>query len=106
MGLILKGIKKRFSSGFCLDINDLVFPKGEVSVIMGGNGSGKTTLLNVAAYLDEPDEGEVVLETEEALLTDSLLEKRRRIGYVMQELFLFWSRYIFEWRYLLKFLLN
>ncbi len=35
---------------------------GSLAVLAGPSGSGKTTLLQVAGLLDEPDEGEVLLE--------------------------------------------
>lgn len=35
--------------------------EGEYVAIMGESGSGKTTLLNILAALDQPTDGEVVL---------------------------------------------
>lgn len=41
---------------------DLVIPKGQVTVLIGGNGSGKSTLLRSMARLLKPDGGSVVLD--------------------------------------------
>ncbi|MBU0570907.1 MAG: ABC transporter ATP-binding protein [Candidatus Omnitrophica bacterium] len=73
--LCLEGIKKNYSGGFSLNIDTLVFLKGQVYVIMGPNGSGKTALLNIASSLEKPDKGQV--------------KRAREVGYVMQEAFLF-----------------
>jgi putative ABC transport system ATP-binding protein len=41
---------------------DLVFQAGEFTAIVGPSGSGKTTLLNIIGGLDDPTEGEVVID--------------------------------------------
>jgi putative ABC transport system ATP-binding protein len=63
--------------------------EGELVAVMGPSGSGKSTLLNLAGGLDRPTQGEVVVDgtvlgacgrRELAAL------RRRRIGYVFQDL--------------------
>ena len=62
---------------------------GELVAVMGPSGSGKSTLLNLAGGLDRPTQGEVVVE-DQPLRTLSLRQlaalRRRRIGYVFQDL--------------------
>ncbi|MBO0870893.1 MAG: ABC transporter ATP-binding protein [Micromonosporaceae bacterium] len=62
---------------------------GELVAVMGPSGSGKSTLLNLAGGLDRPSQGEVVVE-QVALGTASRRRlaalRRRRIGYVFQDL--------------------
>ncbi|MCO1618160.1 ABC transporter ATP-binding protein [Micromonospora tulbaghiae] len=62
---------------------------GELVAVMGPSGSGKSTLLALAGGLDRPTGGQVVVEGE-ALVGLSARElarlRRRRIGYVFQDL--------------------
>jgi putative ABC transport system ATP-binding protein len=62
---------------------------GELVAVMGPSGSGKSTLLNLAGGLDRPTRGEVVVEgtalggcSRQALAA----LRRRRVGYVFQDL--------------------
>ncbi|MDP9849439.1 ABC transporter ATP-binding protein [Streptosporangium lutulentum] len=62
---------------------------GELVAVMGPSGSGKSTLLNLAGGLDLPTSGEVVVEgTPLAGLKAAALAalRRRRVGYVFQDL--------------------
>jgi len=62
---------------------------GELVAVMGPSGSGKSTLLNLAGGLDRPSEGEVAVEgTVLAKCSRRALAalRRRRIGYVFQDL--------------------
>ncbi|HEX6675523.1 MAG TPA: ABC transporter ATP-binding protein [Actinomycetes bacterium] len=62
---------------------------GELVAVMGPSGSGKSTLLNLAGGLDRPTEGEVVVDgTQLGGLSRRALAalRRRRIGYVFQDL--------------------
>lgn len=47
-----------------LSIDELHFPAGKTTAVLGPNGSGKTTLLRVVAGLERPNEGRVVVGTE------------------------------------------
>ncbi len=62
---------------------------GELVAVMGPSGSGKSTLLNLCGGLDAPSRGEVVVEGEVlGTLSKRKLAavRRRRVGYVFQEL--------------------
>jgi putative ABC transport system ATP-binding protein len=62
---------------------------GELVAVMGPSGSGKSTLLNLAGGLDKPTTGEVVVEGTplSALSLRALAAlRRRRVGYVFQDL--------------------
>jgi len=41
---------------------DLSFEQGEFAAIVGPSGSGKTTLLNMVGGLDQPTEGEIIVD--------------------------------------------
>ena len=62
---------------------------GELVAVMGPSGSGKSTLLTLAGGLDTPTAGEVVVEgTALSTLNRKGLAalRRRRVGYVFQDL--------------------
>ncbi|MEV4842509.1 ABC transporter ATP-binding protein [Micromonospora matsumotoense] len=62
---------------------------GELVAVMGPSGSGKSTLLTLAGGLDRPTAGEVLVEGEPlGTLNGRRLARlrRRRIGYVFQDL--------------------
>ncbi|MEU1755258.1 ABC transporter ATP-binding protein [Micromonospora matsumotoense] len=62
---------------------------GELVAVMGPSGSGKSTLLTLAGGLDRPTAGEVLVEGEPlGVLNGRRLARlrRRRIGYVFQDL--------------------
>jgi putative ABC transport system ATP-binding protein len=67
----------------------LAVAPGEFVAIMGPSGSGKSTLLNLAGGLDSPTTGQVVVE---GSVLGTLNRKqlaavrRRRVGYVFQDL--------------------
>jgi len=67
----------------------LAVQPGELVAVMGPSGSGKTTLLTLCGGLDAPTAGEVVVEGQPlAGLSRRRLAalRRRRVGYVFQEL--------------------
>jgi putative ABC transport system ATP-binding protein len=62
---------------------------GELVAVMGPSGSGKSTLLNLAGGLDRPSQGEVVVDgTALGACNRAALAalRRRRVGYVFQDL--------------------
>ena len=62
---------------------------GELVAVMGPSGSGKSTLLNLAGGLDAPSQGDVVVEGSVlgGLNRQQLAAvRRRRVGYVFQDL--------------------
>ena len=89
--LELSGVTKRLRSGereiTVVDRVDLAVAPGEFLAVLGPSGSGKSTLLGLAAGLDRPSEGEVLLDGRpiQALGETELARLRRgRIGFVFQ----------------------
>jgi putative ABC transport system ATP-binding protein len=70
-----------------LDGVSIAFARGTFTAVMGPSGSGKSTLLQLAAGLDRPTEGRVILgDRDLAGLDEKRLAKLRReqLGYVFQ----------------------
>ena len=66
----------------------LTVEPGETVAIVGRSGSGKTTLIKLLAGLLEPTEGEILFDGFE-LRTLDYRTLRRKIGFVLQESYLF-----------------
>jgi phospholipid/cholesterol/gamma-HCH transport system ATP-binding protein len=65
--------------------------RGETKIIIGGSGSGKSTLLKLAMGLERPDEGQILIESEDItkMRERDLAHVRMKIGMVFQESALF-----------------
>lgn len=89
--LKVQGIKKTYDKDSlpvqALNGVDLQFEQGEFASIVGPSGSGKTTLLNIIGGLDDPTEGNVVIDgTNISSLSGSKKTEFRmnNIGFVFQ----------------------
>lgn len=66
---------------------DLEFDQGEFSAIVGPSGSGKTTFLNMLGGLDNPTDGEVIIDGQNiwSLKSGQIIDFRmNNIGFVFQ----------------------
>jgi phospholipid/cholesterol/gamma-HCH transport system ATP-binding protein len=63
------------------------FPRGEISVVLGGSGSGKSTILRLVAGLVPPTSGRVLVERRDVgkLGERELFDVRRGIGMMFQD---------------------
>lgn len=62
--------------------------EGEYVAIMGESGSGKTTLLNILAALDQPTDGEVILNGKKLQFVrekEIAAFRRKHLGFVFQD---------------------
>ena len=90
---LLAQIRKRFANSgadFELEVA-FALPPG-ITILFGPSGAGKTTLLDCIAGLTVPDSGRIVMENQnffDSAHGTNLAVRRRRIGYVFQELALF-----------------
>jgi putative ABC transport system ATP-binding protein len=89
----LAGVTKSYGRGrravMALDGVSAVFAPGSFSAVMGLSGSGKSTLLQMSAGLDRPTSGTVRLGGSDLSgLSGRRLSvlRRRRVGFVFQEL--------------------
>lgn len=63
------------------------FQEGEFAVILGKSGSGKSTLLNVISGIDEPDDGQIWINSTDVTSlseTNRTLFRRDHLGVVFQ----------------------
>jgi len=89
MILSVKNLKKTFKDGdrnlevlkgISFDLN-----KGEILTIKGPSGSGKSTLLSLLGTLDEPDSGEIIINSNNLNdIEDYDLIRNTHIGFIFQ----------------------
>ena len=77
----LSDVYKRYGDTVALDGVDLQIPRGKLLAILGPNGAGKTTAISLLLGLKKPDAGKVTILNKSPLL----LEARRQVGVMMQE---------------------
>ncbi len=82
--LQLRGITKRFGNLIANDHVDLDVYPGEILAILGENGCGKTTLMNMIAGIYYPDEGEIMVNGQEAVIRSPKDAFRHGIGMIHQ----------------------
>lgn len=68
--ITLSGVHKAFGGNRVLRGVDLVIPKGESMVIIGGSGTGKSVLLKCILGLVHPDAGSITLEGQDVTRGD------------------------------------
>ena len=68
--LELRNVTKRFGEKVIANKNvSLSVRNGEILAVLGENGSGKTTLMNMIAGIYHPDEGEIFVNGQPAVIT-------------------------------------
>ncbi|MHB8635580.1 MAG: ATP-binding cassette domain-containing protein [Fimbriimonadaceae bacterium] len=80
----LKGISKQYGAAFAVHPLDLTMESGLTTALIGPSGCGKSTLLRMIVGLIPPTSGDVVVDGQ-TLTSDSVLNLRRKIGYVIQD---------------------
>ncbi|HEY7002187.1 MAG TPA: ATP-binding cassette domain-containing protein [Candidatus Udaeobacter sp.] len=77
-------VSKRYAEATVLHSTNLSVERGKTTVLIGPSGCGKSTLLRLIIRVIEPDSGSVELNGE-PITPDTIVNLRRRIGYVIQE---------------------
>jgi len=92
----LQDISKRYEMGAvtvtALEHVTLDIGKGEFVVVLGPSGSGKTTLLNIIGALDEPTEGVIRINGNDAAMSrqsDRFKFRRETVSFIFQTFNLF-----------------
>ncbi len=82
--LELRGVTKRFGHIVANQNVNLTVKKGEILAILGENGSGKTTLMNMIAGIYYPDEGSILIDGEEVVISSPKDAFKYKIGMIHQ----------------------
>ena len=90
-----KNITKKYSDKLALDQIDFSVQAGEFITLIGPSGCGKTTLLKLINGMVEPTQGEIIVY-EKSIAQWDLIQLRRKIGYVIQNVGLFPHMQIWE----------
>lgn len=85
--LDLKDVVKRYGSKLSVDHLNLEVQEGEIFGLLGPNGAGKSTSINMICGLLQKDQGSIKVDG--ISIEDQLLEVKRRIGLVPQDLALY-----------------
>ena len=84
IALELRGVTKRFGHITANKDVNLTVNKGEILAILGENGSGKTTLMNMIAGIYYPDEGEILIDGKEVVISSPKDAFKYKIGMIHQ----------------------
>jgi osmoprotectant transport system ATP-binding protein len=76
-------VSKSFGNSVALRTTDLKIEANKTTVLIGLSGSGKSTILRLISGLIEPTTGWIEINGKK-LARNTLLETRRRMGYVIQ----------------------
>lgn len=83
-----KHVQKQFGSRTVIPDLTFTIKQGEFVTILGSSGSGKTTTLKMINGLEKPSQGEIKIDGKNIQDLD-LVQLRRHMGYVVQQIGLF-----------------
>lgn len=83
-----KNVQKRFGENIVIPDLSFTINQGEFVTILGSSGSGKTTTLKMVNGLLKADAGEILIDGQKISDSD-LVQLRRHMGYVVQQIGLF-----------------
>ena len=85
----MKGITKVYPNGIAANQSvDFSVRRGEIHALMGENGAGKSTLMKMLFGLEQPTEGEILVNGEKVSLTSPMVAIAHGIGMVHQHFML------------------
>ena len=88
--LTLEGVERRYGAVTALGGVDLDIAPGQVVSLLGQSGCGKTTLLRLAAGVEVPSAGRILVDNEEVASRRVFLPpERRNVGLMFQDYALF-----------------
>ncbi len=92
----LRNVTKRFPGIVALNGVSLEFHAGEVHVLLGENGAGKSTLVSLLAGMQQPDEGEILIDGATVAVDSPRRSMDLGIGTVFQKVLLVPSLTVLE----------
>lgn len=85
----MKGITKVYPNGIAANQGiEFNVKRGEIHALMGENGAGKSTLMKILFGLEQPTEGEIIVNGETVSLTSPTVAIAKGIGMVHQHFML------------------
>jgi len=83
-------VSRRYDDTLALDHVSLDVPPGEILCLLGPSGCGKTTLLRIAAGVERPSSGRVLLDGQEVAGPERFVPPEKRgVGLMFQDFALF-----------------
>ena len=95
MSIRVSGLQKNYGSQRAVDNISFEIGKGEIVGFLGPNGAGKSTTMKMITGFLEPDAGEI--EVAGTKTTDSIIERKKKIGYLPEANPLYFEMYIREY---------
>ncbi|TDQ80629.1 nucleoside ABC transporter ATP-binding protein [Dongia mobilis] len=92
----VRNVTKRFPGVLANDRVSLAFHAGEVHVLLGENGAGKSTLIGILAGMQQPDEGEILIDGQAVRIGSPRQSLEFGIGTVFQHVLLVPSLSVIE----------
>lgn len=95
--LVVDRIRQTYGNVTAVDEVSFSLSHGEILALVGHSGSGKSTLLRIAAGLERPQSGRILIEDREVSGTTGFVPPERRgVGLMFQDYALFPHMTIFE----------
>ena len=92
----VRNVTKRFPGVVANDGVSLEFHAGEIHVLLGENGAGKSTLIGILAGMQQPDEGEILIDGKPVKIASPRASLQLGIGTVFQHVLLVPSLSVIE----------
>lgn len=88
--LVFNNVRHSYGHGYSVDIDHLEVGAGKLVCLLGPSGCGKSTTLRLAAGLEVPSQGEILIKGQVMVDADIFIgPEDRRIGLVFQDYALF-----------------
>jgi fructose transport system ATP-binding protein len=81
-----RGVSKRFGSVTALENVDFELYPNEIVALVGDNGAGKSTLIKILSGAYQPDEGELLMDSQHVVFHSPMDARRHGIETVYQDL--------------------